>query len=86
MPYAHADFENVPTVVFSHPTVASVGLSESEAKKKYGNDAIKTYSTTFINMYYGPLEISAENKPKTVMKLVTLLPNEKILGIHMMGN
>jgi pyruvate/2-oxoglutarate dehydrogenase complex dihydrolipoamide dehydrogenase (E3) component len=36
-----ADYENVPTVVFSHPPIGTVGLTEHEAREKYGDDQIK---------------------------------------------
>lgn len=35
------DFENIPTVVFSHPAIGTIGLTEEQAKKKYGEDNIK---------------------------------------------
>jgi glutathione reductase (NADPH) len=83
---AKADYTDVPTVVFSHPVIGTVGLTEAEAKTKYGDDKIKCYSSTFVNLWYGPWSLEPDQKPKTVMKLVTLLPQEKILGIHMIGN
>jgi len=85
LPDAKADFNDVPSVVFSHPTIGTVGLTESQAKEKFGAENIKSYTTTFTNLYYGVFDIPADEKPKTVMKVVTLLPTEKVLGIHMMG-
>lgn len=82
---AKADYYNVPTVVFSHPPIGTVGMTEKEAVTKYGPEMIKSYSTTFTNLWYGTYDLSPEEKPKTAMKLVTLLPDEKILGIHMIG-
>jgi glutathione reductase (NADPH) len=75
------DYELVPTVVFSHPPIGTVGLTESEAVKKYGSDKIKCYTSQFVNMYHG---VTAR-KPKTKMKMVTLMPDEKILGLHLYG-
>jgi glutathione reductase (NADPH) len=85
MPTAKADYENVPTVVFSHPPIGTVGLTETQAKKLYGDEKVKVYTTTFTNLYYGVWDIPADDKPKTVMKIVTLLPQEKVLGIHVLG-
>ena len=86
MPNAKADYSNVPTVVFSHPTIGTCGLTEVEAQKKYGSENIKVYTSTFTNLWYGTWDLEPEQKPKTAMKLVTLLPQEKVVGIHMIGN
>ena len=43
------------------------------------------YTSTFTNLYYGTYALEADQKPKTAMKLVTLLPAEKVLGIHCIG-
>ena len=42
------DYENIPTVVFSHPPIGTCGITEEEARKKYGDDKIKTYSVSLI--------------------------------------
>lgn len=47
------DYDMVPTVVFSHPTIGTVGLTEEEAVAKYGADKIKIYTSTFVNLWYG---------------------------------
>jgi glutathione reductase (NADPH) len=85
MSNAKADYKNVPTVVFSHPVIGTVGMTEAEAKEKHGEDKIKVFTSTFTNLWYGPWQMEPDDKPKTAMKLVTLLPDEKILGIHMIG-
>jgi glutathione reductase (NADPH) len=41
MPNAKADYTNVPTVVFSHPVIATCGLTEDQAVAKYGSDNVK---------------------------------------------
>ena len=58
-----------------------MGLSEDAATNQYGADKIKIYESQFTNMYHA----LTERKSKTYMKLVTLLPDEKIVGIHLMG-
>lgn len=84
-PHAKADYTNVPTVVFSHPTIGTVGLTEDEAVKKFGKENIKIYNSTFVNLYYGIWKIQPDDKPKTYMKLIVTLPEEKVMGIHILG-
>ena len=80
-----ADYTDVPTVVFSHPTIGTQGLTETQAIAKYGADKIKTYTSTFVNLWYGPWKMEPSDKPKTAMKLVCLLPEERVIGIHLCG-
>lgn len=76
------DYQNIPTVVFSHPPIGTVGLTEEEAVQKYGKENIKIYSTKFTNLYHAV----TERKTSTSMKLVTLIPeNERIIGLHAIG-
>jgi glutathione reductase (NADPH) len=77
---AQLDYESIPTVVFSHPPIGTVGLSEEAARARYG-DAVKVYTSRFTNMYHG----ITERKPRTFMKLVVLGAEEKVLGIHSIG-
>jgi glutathione reductase (NADPH) len=76
----HVDYKNIPTVVFSHPPIGTVGLTEEEAKKKHG-DKIKIYQTDFTAMYNS---ISGHAVP-TAMKLVCLGENEVVIGCHVIG-
>lgn len=78
---AHLNYDNIPSVIFSHPPIGTVGLSEEEAKAKHGAENIKVYTSQFTNMYHA----LTERKTKTMMKLVCLLPEEKILGAHGIG-
>lgn len=75
------DYDNIPTVVFSHPPIGTVGLSEDEALEKYGVESIKVYQTGFTPMYHAP----TAHKSKTAMKLVCLGVQEKIVGVHIIG-
>lgn len=77
------DYNNVPSVVFSHPEVGSIGLTEPEAIEKYGKDNIKVYKTSFTAMYYAMME--PEQKGPTSYKLIVTGPEEKVVGLHIMG-
>lgn len=75
------DYDNIPTVVFSHPPIGTVGLTEDEAVHKYGKDNVKIYSTAFTPMYHAV----TTRKTKCVMKMVCANKEEKVVGIHMQG-
>ena len=53
--------------------------------EKYGAENIKVYTSTFTNLWYGPWQMEPDDKPKTAMKLVTLLPTERVVGLHCIG-
>lgn len=78
---AKMDYTNIPTVVFSHPPIGSVGMSEHDAIEKYGKSAIKTYTSTFTPMYHA----LTTHKSTTKMKLVCKGPEEKVIGCHVIG-
>lgn len=78
-------YENVPTVVFSHPPIGTIGLSEQQALEKYGEDNVKVYRSKFANLYYGPWQVEADDKPKTGMKLVCAGEEEVVVGLHVIG-
>ncbi len=80
-PDAKLDYEDIATVVFSHPPIGTVGLSEAEARRIHGPDNIKIYVSGFTNMFYAV----TDHKPKSFVKLVTLLPEERVLGVHFIG-
>ena len=75
------DYENVPTVVFSHPPVGKVGLTEPEARARFG-DTLTVYETRFRPMRYA----LNEHGPQTAMKLVCAGPQERVVGIHLIGD
>ncbi|TCK16805.1 NADPH-glutathione reductase [Thiogranum longum] len=76
----HLAYENIATVVFSHPPIGTVGLTESEARDQHG-EAVKVYQTRFTAMY----NALTERKQKTAMKLVTVGAQEKVVGCHVIG-
>ncbi|WP_440683608.1 glutathione-disulfide reductase [Cysteiniphilum halobium] len=75
------DTHLIPTVVFSHPAIGTVGLSEKEANKKYGKDNIKIYQSKFTPLFAA---ISGFRLP-TVMKLIVAGVDEKVVGCHLIG-
>lgn len=83
IPDAHLVYENIPSVVFSHPTVGSVGLTEPAAREKYGDENIKIYNSNFTDMYYSMMP--QEDKPPTSYKLVCTGKEEKVVGLHILG-
>jgi glutathione reductase (NADPH) len=76
----HLEYDVIPTVIFSHPTIGTVGLTEEEARAKYGED-IKIYMSDFIGMYYA----LGTNKKRSVMKLITAGEDERVVGCHIIG-
>lgn len=77
----HLDYTNVPTVVFSHPPIGTVGLTEAQARERFGDAAVKVYSSHFNALYYGVLE----HKSASDMKLVCVGDDEKVVGVHLIG-
>jgi glutathione reductase (NADPH) len=76
-------YENIPSVVFSHPVVGSIGLTEPDARKKYGDENIKVYQTSFTAMYYSMMD--PEDKAPTAYKIVCAGKEEKVVGLHILG-
>ncbi|MEL7450302.1 MAG: glutathione-disulfide reductase [Pseudomonadota bacterium] len=74
-------YDLIPTAVFSHPPIGTVGLTEAEAREKFG-ETVKTYTSTFTPMYHQ----LTEAKPKTAMKLVVVGEEEKVVGCHVIGD
>lgn len=80
-PDSRLDYNNIPSVVFSHPPIGSVGLSEDEARSEYG-DSVRIYTSDFVPLYYGALE----HKVRASMKLVCVGPEERVVGAHVIGD
>jgi glutathione reductase (NADPH) len=77
----HLDYRLVPTVIFSHPPMGTVGMTEAEARAEHG-DAVKVYLSRFTAMYYA----LGEKKQRSVMKLITAGREERIVGCHVIGD
>ncbi|OYD24318.1 glutathione-disulfide reductase [Oceanimonas baumannii] len=80
-PDAKMDYELVPTVVFSHPPIGTMGLTEPQAKERFGDDNVKVYTSSFTAMYTA---VTRHRQP-CKMKLVCAGEEEKVVGIHGIG-
>ncbi|WP_166836606.1 glutathione-disulfide reductase [Rheinheimera pleomorphica] len=81
MPDAHMDYSLIPTVVFSHPPIGTIGLTEDEAAAAYGAGNVKVYRSNFAAMY----NAITEHRALSRFKLVCAGPNEKVVGLHGIG-
>ncbi|KAG5655649.1 hypothetical protein KAF25_009148 [Fusarium avenaceum] len=75
------DYDLIPSVVFAHPEVGSIGLTQAQAETKYGKDNIKIYRTSFTATYYTIME----DKRPSKYKLICHGKDEKIVGLHILG-
>jgi len=82
---AKTDYSQFGTVVFSHAPIGTVGLTEEEAIKRFGAINIKCYNSSFVNLWHGTWYGGAGEKPLSRYKLVCLLPDDNILGVHIIG-
>ncbi|GAB7364906.1 hypothetical protein MBLNU230_g5697t1 [Neophaeotheca triangularis] len=80
---AHLVYENIPSVVFAHPEVGSVGMTEPEAREKHGDANVRVYNTSFTAMYYSMME--PEDKAPSSYKLICVGKEEKVVGLHILG-
>ena len=73
------DYGCVPNAVFSHPPIAGVGMTESEARNKLGQ--VKTYTSDFRPMK----NVLAGRNERSLYKLVVDAATDRVVGIHMIG-
>ncbi|CAM4046662.1 glutathione-disulfide reductase [Pseudoalteromonas byunsanensis] len=81
LPDAKMDYNLVPTVVFSHPPIGTIGLTEPQAIEKYGEDNVKVYTSTFAAMYTAV----TQHRQPCKMKLVCAGEEETVVGLHGIG-
>jgi glutathione reductase (NADPH) len=77
----HLDYENIPTVIFGHPPLGTVGLTEKAARERHGADSVTVYRSGFVPLY----NALTTAKPRTEMKLITAGPEQRIVGLHVVG-
>ncbi len=75
------NYENIATVIFSHPPIGTVGLTEAQALAKFGASEVKIYEARFTPMYHA----FTLRKVKNALKLVVVGEQEKIVGLHVIG-
>ena len=80
-PNEHLDYNLVPSVVFSHPPIGTVGLTEPQAIEQYGEENVKVYKSSFTSMYTAV----TQHRQPCRMKLVCVGKEEKIVGLHGIG-
>ena len=80
-PDEHLNYELIPTVIFTHPAIGTIGLSEIDAVTHHGKDNIKCYVSSFTDMY----SAVTQHRQKCTMKLVCLGDDEKVIGLHGIG-
>jgi glutathione reductase (NADPH) len=76
----HLDYETVPTVIFGRPPLATVGLTEPEARARYGAQ-VRIYRSGFVPMY----NAFTRARPRSEVKLVTRGDEQRIVGLHIAG-
>ncbi|WP_407275908.1 glutathione-disulfide reductase [Halothiobacillus sp. DCM-1] len=81
-PAAKLDYHDIPTVVFAHPPIGTVGMTEEAARAEYGDAAITIYETRFTPMRYA----LSSTGFKTAMKLVCLGKHQRVIGVHLIGD
>jgi glutathione reductase (NADPH) len=77
------EYSNIPSVVFAHPEVGSIGLTEPQARAKYG-DTLKIYNSGFVALYGSMLD--QEEKSRSTYKLICQGENQKVVGLHIIGD
>lgn len=82
-PRARLAYETIATVVFSHPPIGVIGLTEPDARKEFGDENVVVKESMFAAMTYAFND--DDKKVKTGMKLVLKLPEERIVGLHCIG-
>ncbi|HEV7576170.1 MAG TPA: glutathione-disulfide reductase [Caldimonas sp.] len=75
----HVDYLHIPTAVFTHPNIGTIGLSESDARGRF--EKIRVYRSDFKPLRH-TLSLSSE---RTLMKLVVDDANDRVVGLHMVG-
>jgi len=76
----YLDYTNIPTVVFGHPPIGTVGMTEAAARTEYG-DAVTVFTSSFVSMYHA----FTPAKPRCEMKIVTVGPSKRVVGVHIVG-
>jgi glutathione reductase (NADPH) len=77
----HLDYQYIPTVIFSHPPIGTIGMTEAQAREAHGSDA-QVYESLFTPMFYA----LGDRKEKAMMKLITAGADKRVIGCHLIGD
>jgi glutathione reductase (NADPH) len=80
---AKFEYSNIATVVFSHPPIGVIGMTEPQAKEVFGEEAVTVYKSVFKPMHFALCD--EEAKKPMAMKLVCAGPEERVVGLHVIG-
>jgi glutathione reductase (NADPH) len=75
------DYETIPTVIFARPPIGTVGLTEQEARERFGTENVTVFRSSFVPLYHA----LTSAKVRVEMKLVTQGPQQRIVGLHVVG-
>ena len=92
-PDAQQSYEAVPSVIFSHPPIGTVGLTEKQACQDFGDAHVKVYESDFVDLFYGlytkhppkPEDKAPHISTRTFIKVVCVGPHERVAGVHIVG-
>ena len=73
------DYRDIPTCIFSQPSLGTVGLTEEQARQECAN--VEVYKSRFTNLKH----TLTNNDEKTLMKIIVDKDTDKVLGVHMVG-
>lgn len=81
------NYENVPTVIFSHPPIGIIGMHQQDAESKFGKENVTIHKSKFVNMFYSPMKVQEEKLPSFFKLICHKQPNgdEKVVGVHAIG-
>jgi glutathione reductase (NADPH) len=77
----YLDYETIPTVIFGRPPLGTVGLTEAEARTRFGAHNVHVYHSSFVGLYHA----LTTAKPRSQVKLVTAGPEQRVVGLHVVG-
>lgn len=76
------DYDNIPTVMFTHPPMGTVGLTAAQARARYGDADVQVYATRFPPMRYALTSHAID----TAFELVVVGETQRVVGVHMVGD
>ena len=75
------DYDFIPTAVFTHPSIGTVGYTEEAARERFGGDDIRVFRSEFKALRH----TLSDSTERTLMKLVVQTSTDRVVGLHMVG-